>query len=185
MNEKPQQPRRLQKSIDKTNQERSRGPNAYQATIAFLVLAVVVIGLFALQETNSLRVQNSQLLSHSSSQDQQFVDLNKILRLEKTEVLANHTTVDWPGFNLTMPVEEHCNSCFQYSGYLKVNWTANAASLRFKVVQFHLGHTTEAGPTGDYSLPVSSADSVQMEFDIVSCPGSGCGQLTYNLVYHY
>jgi hypothetical protein len=161
------------------------GPNNYQIIIAVLVLALTVTGLFFLQETNSLRVQNNQLLSHSSGRDEQFANIDKILTLQKTEVFANRTVVTWPGVDPTVPIHHEDCTCFQYSGYLAVSWTTTVARVRFRLIQFALNLDTPYGYIGSYRLPVSSADIAHMEFRLEYCPSSGCGQLTYTLVYHY
>lgn len=79
-----QRPGELQHSEAATVASNTRGPNAYQIIIAVLVLGIVVLGLFFLQETNSLRLENNQLLSHSTSRDEQFTNIDKILTLQKT-----------------------------------------------------------------------------------------------------
>lgn len=86
--------------------------------------------------------------------------------------------------DLRMPIHHEDCTCFQYSGYLSVSWTTSLASLRFRLIQFDLNLDTPYGFTGTYKLPVS-ADIAHMEFDLGYCPSSGCGQLTYTLVYYY
>lgn len=180
-----ERPDELQRSETASVKDNPHGPNNYQILIAVLVLALTVTGLFFLQETNSLRVENNQLLSHSSSRDEQFANIDKILTLQKTEVFANHTIVTWPGVDLTVPIHHEDCTCLQYSGYLSVTWTTTSAIVKFRLIQFDLNLDTPYGYRGSYKLPVSSADIAHMEFDLVYCPSSGCGQLTYTLVYHY
>jgi hypothetical protein len=180
---KNRNPQELKESHSVTSAVSHSSPNRYQTIIALLVLTISIISLVAVHETNRLSLQNGQLVVQSSGYAQQSNDLTKILRLQKTEVLANHVSIDWPATAQTVPIQLSCE-CFQYSGYLYVNWTSSGL-LKFRISQFHLILDTESALHGEFRLPVSSADVFTAEFIESSCPSSGCGQFTYELVYHY
>ena len=174
---------RLLESLKGNGSASGRSPNRYQTIIAVLVLALAVLSLVAVQETNRLAIQNGQLVVQSSGLAQQSNDLTKIVKLEKAEVLADHVTIDWPATAQTVPLQLSCE-CFQYSGYLYVNWTSTGL-VKFRVSQFHLLTDTESASHGQFRLPVSSADTFTAEFIESLCPSTGCGQVLYELVYHY
>ncbi len=154
----------------------------YKIVVGLLLLALVVVSLLSLQEINLLQLQNGQLLSHSSNLDQQNSELNKIVTLRETQVLANHRTVYWSAGLAVMPLELSCQ-CFQYSGYLHVNWTSTA-NLTLQVSQFGLNFTTPSQPNGDFRIPVGGKELPSASFNIAGCSISGC-QATYSVIYHY
>ncbi len=157
----------------------------YKIVIGLLLLSLVIASLVSLQHANLLQVQNNQLLSHSSSLDQQNSGLNKILALKDSYLLADQVVGNWPPGTASFLVQESC-SCFQYSGYLHVTWNS-AANLTFQVVQFRLTIRTLSVQDGDFRISVSSLESFSMAFVIDGCPISGCpqGQVTFTVVYHY
>jgi hypothetical protein len=174
---------RLRESLSGNGSAPGRSPNTYQIVIAILVLALAILSLVAVQETNRLMIQNGQLVVQSSGLAQQSNDLTKIIKLEKAEVLADHVAKDWPATAQTFPLQLSCD-CFQYSGYLYVNWTSTGP-IRFRISQFHLLLDTETSSHGEFRLPISSAEGFSAEFIATSCPSAGCGQFIYELVYHY
>jgi hypothetical protein len=108
-------------------------------------------------------------------------DLNKIVRLEKSQILADGHAINWTAGTTTVSLDWQCQ-CFQYSGYLHVSWTS-ATNLSFRIFQFDLNFTTPSMTVADFNIPISSEEPFAASFDVASCSG-GC-TATYSAVYHY
>jgi hypothetical protein len=158
-------------------------PTGYKIAIGLLLLSLVIVSLILLQQMNMLQSQNNQLVSHSSNLDQQNSSLNRIITLGESQVLANHVALNWSAGMPSRPLEWSC-VCFQYSGYLHVNWTSPMGSMALRIVQFNLNLTTPSGSKGDFRVPVSGLESFSAWSDFASCYSSQC-QATYSAVYHY
>jgi len=158
-------------------------PTGYKIAFGLLLLSLVIISLILLQQTNILQSQNSQLVSHSSNLDQQNSSLNRIIALKESQVLANRLALNWSAGIHSRELEWSC-ACFQYSGYLHVNWTSPVGSIALRVLQFNFNLTTPSGSKGDFRIPISSLESFSAWFDFAGCYSSQC-QATYSAVYHY
>ncbi len=156
---------------------------AYKIVIGVLLLSLVIVSLLSLQQVNSIQLQNGQLLSHSSDLDQKNSYLRRIVTLGETQVLANRLDIYWSAGVSSRSLNLSCE-CFQYSGYLHVNWTSPAASMALRVVQFSLNLTTPSKSSGDFMIPISSSESFSAWFDFTGCYSLQC-QATYSAVYHY
>jgi hypothetical protein len=158
-------------------------PGKYKVAIGLLLLSLVIVSLMALQQANLSQLQNSQLSSHSSSLSNNLSDLNKIVSLEKSQVLANNHVVYWTAGMTGIRLDWYCR-CFQYSGYLHMNWTSpNELSLR--VVQFGLNFTTPSRAVADFKIPISSGEPFAASFVMASCSVQSECTATYSAVYHY
>lgn len=154
----------------------------YKIVIGMLFLSLVIVSLLSFQQVNSIQVQNGQLLSHSIDLDQQNSFLHRIVTLGEAQVLANRLALYWSAQG-SKSLDFSCE-CFQYSGYLHLNWTSPGGSVALRVVQFSLNITTPSKSTGDFRIPISSLESFSVWFDFGRCYSSQC-QATYSAVYHY
>ncbi len=157
-------------------------PTAYKIVIGMLLLSLVIVSLLSFQQVYSIQIQNGQLLSHSIDLDQQNSYLHRIVTLRETQVLANRLAFYWSE-QVSKSLDLSCE-CFQYSGYLHLNWTSPAGSVALRVVQFSFNLTTPSKSTGDFRIPISSSESFSVWFDFGRCYSSQC-QATYSAVYHY
>ncbi len=175
----------LERPGNKRNEKQVKGTSvltAYKIAIGMLLLSLVIVSLLSFQQVNSIQVQNGQLLSHSIDLDQQNSYLHQIVTLGETQVLANRLALYWSA-QVSKSLDLSCD-CFQYSGYLHLNWTSPAGSVALRVVQFGLNLTTPSKSTGDFRIPISSSESFSVWFDFGRCYSSQC-QATYSAVYHY
>ncbi len=158
-------------------------PTKYKIAIGILLLSLVIVSLMAIQEANLLQLQNNQLSSRSSSLSNNLSDLNKIVNLEKSQVLADDHAIYWAKGMTGVPLDWRCQ-CFQYSGYLHMNWTS-ATDLSLRVVQFGLNLTTPSMAIADFKIPISSGEPFAASFVMASCGVQGGCTATYSAVYHY
>jgi uncharacterized membrane protein (Fun14 family) len=158
-------------------------PSKYKVAIGILLLSSVILGLMALQQANLLQLENSQLSSHSSSLTNNLSDLNKIVSLEKSQVLADNHVIYWTAGMTGIPLVWSCQ-CFQYSGYLHINWTS-ATNLSLRVAQFSLNLTTPSRAVADFKIPISSEEPFVASFVMPDCSVLGECTATYSAVYHY
>jgi len=155
----------------------------YKVAMGILLLSLVIVGLLALQEANLLQLQNSQLSSRSNSLSNDLSDLNKIVRLEKSQALADNHAVYWTAGMTVVRLDWPCQ-CYQYSGYLRINW-ASSTELSLRVVQFGLNLTTPSRAVADFKIPISSGAPFAASFILPGClVQNGC-TATYSAVYHY
>jgi uncharacterized membrane protein (Fun14 family) len=158
-------------------------PSKYKLAIGILLLSLVIVGLMALQQANLLQLENNQLSSHSSSLSNNLSDLNKIVSLEKSQVLADNRAIYWTAGMAGVPLVWSCQ-CFQYSGYVHINWTS-VNNLSLRVVQFNLNLTTPSRAVADFKVPISSGEPFTASFVMANCSfQQGC-TATYSAVYHY
>ena len=158
-------------------------PRKYKVAIGILLLSLFIVGLMGLQQANILQLQNSQLSSHSSNLSNSLSDLNKIVSLEKSQVLAESHAIRWTAGVTTVPLGWSCQ-CFQYSGYLRMSWTS-ANNLSLRVVQFGLNLTTPSMAVADLKIPISSEEPFAASFVMSYCSVQGGCTATYSAVYHY
>ena len=158
-------------------------PRKYKVAIGILLLSLVIVSLMGLQWANFLLLQNSQLSSHSSSLSNDLSDLNKIVRLEKSQVLASSHAINWTAGTTTLPLDWSCQ-CFQYSGFLHMNWTS-ATDLSFRVFQFDLNFTTPSMAVANFNVPISSEQPFDASFVMTNCSLQGGCTAIYSAVYHY
>lgn len=158
-------------------------PSRYKIAIGLLLVSLVIVSLLWFQQSSLLQLKNNQLSSQTSSLNGNVSDLNKIVALQKSQLLEGNQSIEWlPGVS-TMALGWSCK-CFQYSGYLRVNW-ASATDLSLRIVQFGLNLTTPSKPVGDFRIPISSGGPFVAEFDLANCSDqTGCNA-TYSAVYHY
>jgi hypothetical protein len=156
-------------------------PRGYKIAIGILLLSVVIVGLNAFEQANLLQLQNSELSSRASSLSSNVSDLNKIVGLEKSQVLADNNPLHWTQAEVRL--NWSCE-CFKYSGYVRVNW-ASSTDLSFRVVQFGLNFTTPSGKVGDFRISISRGEPFTASFVMAGCSiQAGCSA-TYSAVYHY
>ncbi|HVH15985.1 MAG TPA: hypothetical protein VNA15_09755 [Candidatus Angelobacter sp.] len=158
-------------------------PRKYKVAFGILLLSLVIVSLMALQWANLLQLQNSQLSSHSTSLSNDPSDLNKIVRLEKSQVLASSHAINWTAGTTTLPLDWSCR-CFEYSGFLHMNWTS-ATDLSFRVFQFDLNFTTPSMAVADFNIPISSEEPFAASFVMTNCSVQGGCSATYSAIYHY
>jgi hypothetical protein len=169
-------------------------PSRYKIAIGILLLSLVIVSLMAFQQVSLLQLQNSQLSSHSSSLSDNVSDLNKIVNLQKSQVLADKQAVYWTTGMTVVPLDWSCQ-CFQYSGYLHISWKS-ATDLSLTVVQFGLNLTTPNMAVADFKVPIvpiSSGDirissgepSIAASFVMANCAAQAGCTATYSAVYHY
>jgi hypothetical protein len=159
-------------------------PSRYKIAIGILLLSLVVVSLMFFEQTNFLQLRNSQLSSQSSGLSDNLSELNKIVGLAKSQVLADDHPIYWTTGITAVPLDWSCQ-CFRYSGYLRINWTS-ATNISLRVVQFGLNLTTPSMAVADFKIPISSGEpSFAASFVTASCSvQSGC-TATYSAVYHY
>jgi uncharacterized membrane protein (Fun14 family) len=158
-------------------------PSRYRIAIGILLVSLVLVSLAYFQQTNSLQLQNNQLSSHSSSLSDNLSDLNKIVSLGKSQVLADDQTIFWTAGMTAVRLDWSCQ-CFQYSGYLHINWTSTT-NLHLRVVQFGLNLTTPSIAVADFKIPISSGEPFAASFVMANCSTHGGCTATYSAVYHY
>lgn len=145
----------------------------YQKRDQILLPSLFIVSLMALQKANLLQLQNSQLSSHSSSLSNNLSNLNKIVSLEKSQVLADSHAINWTPGITTVPLDWSCQ-CFQYSGYLRMSWTS-ATNPSLRVTQFGLNFTTPSMALADFKIPISSEEPFNASLVMANCSvKSGC-----------
>jgi hypothetical protein len=158
-------------------------PRGYKIAIGILLLSVVIVGLNAFEQANLLQLQNSELSSRASSLSNNVSDLYKIVGLEKSQVLADNNPLHWTLGSAEVPLNWYCE-CFQYSGYVRVNWTSST-DFSFRVVQFGLNFTTPSGKVGDFRISISRGEPFTASFVMAGCSVQAGCSATYSAVYHY
>ncbi len=176
-------------SLGVSETSESAVPSKYKIAIGMLLLSLIIVSLMAFQQSNFLQLQNSQLSSHASSLSSTVSDLNKIVNLQKSQVLADNQSIYWTAGMTGVPLDWSCQ-CFQYSGYLHMNWTSTT-NLSLRVDQFGLNLTTPSVAVADFKIPVSSGVTSSGEpafaasFVMTGCIVQGGCTVTYSAVYHY
>jgi cell division protein FtsB len=159
-------------------------------------------------QVNQLQSEKATLQARVDNLTSQVNDLNDIVNLKKTQVLANSVTVNWASCGETSQpscttqsryiypngFSSICSSTC-YAGYLKVDWTSTQSVTAFFIftvgsgVSTVVSSSTSAGTTsipfpgtGSYFGGFQNDACFYDNFSNLHCPG---GSLTYTETYIY
>jgi prefoldin subunit 5 len=139
-------------------------------------------------QIQQLQTQINQLQAQVSQLQIQLNDLNAILKLQRSKMLASETQMP------NSPLTTVDLGAITYSGYIRVSWTGGAglafqkALVSFTIQEFDVNITTPALASGVYSIPVSANATGNAWFSLTNCPEAGfCPGLpvTYSITYWY
>jgi hypothetical protein len=104
-----------------------------------------------------LQTQATQLQLQVSQLQTEIANLNQIIRLQRSRVLANQVTVDRQSFGGPSSAVIALVNIGQlpYSGYLRVSWIS-PPRMSFGIQEFDVNITTPITASGVYSVPVSA-----------------------------
>src|SRR5207249_1286446 len=108
-------------------------------------------------QIQQLETQAAQLQLQVSQLQAQIDNLNQIIRLQQSRVIANQVTVDRQSFAGPSSAVIALIDVGQipYSGYLRVSWTS-PPRMSFGTQEFDVNITTPITASGLYSIPVSA-----------------------------
>lgn len=138
-------------------------------------------------QIQQLQSQVTQLQSQVSQLQTQVANLNSILKLQTTRVIASQVSIWGSGSPLTSSQAFIGLGSITYSGYIRVSWTG--AHTSFSAQVFDVNITTPTTTSGIFSIPVSAnatGNSWFANYDCTAIPaGIFCPSITYSITYWY
>ncbi len=140
------------------------------------------------QQIQQLQAQADQLRTQAAQLQTQLDDLNAIVKLRKSRVVADQTQLP------NAPLTTVDLGAMTYSGYIRVSWTGGAgaafprALVSFTVQEYDVNITTATLAAGVFSIPVGANSTGNAWFSLTNCPEAGfCPGLpvTYSITYWY